>query len=201
MAAGDNVETSGDREMAVELKRRRFTIEEFQRMGASGILDGDERVELIEGEIVEMTPIGPPHASIVARLNALFAARLGARAIVWPQNPFVLPGQTSQFQPDLALLRLRTDFYGRRHPEPAAALLVIEVMDSSPARDRRVKLPIYARGGVEEVWLVQAATATLEVCRSPLGSDFRDRRTLERAASLAPLAFPDLRLSVADIVG
>ena len=152
--------------MAVELKRRLFTVEEFQRMAEAGILDEDERVELIEGEIVEMTPIGPPHASVVARINALFAARLGARVIVWPQNPFVLRPQTSQFQPDLALLRPRADFYSSRHPEPADALLVIEVMDSSVARDRRVKLPIYARARVEEVWLVHGVASTVEVCRS-----------------------------------
>ena len=187
--------------MAVELKRRRFTIEEFQRMGEAGILDEDERVELIEGEIVEMTPIGPPHASTVARLNALFAARLGGRVIVWPQNPLVLRRQTSQFQPDLALLRPRADFYAARHPEPADALLVIEVMDSSVARDRRVKLPIYARAGVEDVWLVHAVASTVEVCRDPRGSDYRDRRVLDRSATLSPLAFPDLVLTVADIVG
>jgi Uma2 family endonuclease len=201
MAAGDNVETSGDREMAVELKRRLFTIEEFQRMGETGILDEDERVELIEGEIVEMTPIGPPHASVVARLVALFAARLGVRAIVWPQNPFVLRPQTSQFQPDLALLRPRADFDSSRHPEPTDALLVVEVMDSSMARDRRVKLPIYARAGIDEVWLVHAVASTVEVCRDPRGSDYRNRGVLERSATVAPLAFPDLALTVADIVG
>lgn len=187
--------------MAVELKRRLFTIDEYQRMAEAGILDEDERVELIEGEIVEMTPIGPPHASVVARLNALFTARLGARVIVWPQNPFVLRRQTSQFQPDLALLRPRADFYASRHPEPTDASLVIEVMDSSVARDRRVKLPIYARARVEEVWLVHAVASTVEVCRDPRGSDYRDRRVLERSATLAPLAFPDLVLTVADIVG
>ncbi len=187
--------------MAVELKRRPFTIEEFQRMGEAGILDEDERVELIEGEIVEMTPIGPPHASVVARLVALFAARLGVRAIVWPQNPFVLRRQTSQFQPDLALLRPREDFYGSRHPEPADALLVIEVMDSSVARDRHVKLPIYARAGVAEVWLVHATASTVEVCREPRASDYGSRHVLERAATLAPLAFPDLTVTVVDVVG
>src|SRR5262245_22217215 len=202
MAASENVDaTSGDDAMAVELKRRRFTVEEFQRMGELGILDDDERVELIDGEIVEMTPIGPPHASVVARINALFAAHLGVAVIVWPQNPFVLRRQTSQFQPDLALLRPRADFYGARHPEPADALLVIEVMDSSVARDRRVKLPIYARAGVDEVWLVHAVTGTIEVCRQPRGSIYHDRRILDRSAALAPLAFPDLALTVADLVG
>ena len=183
------------------LKRRRFTIEEYQRMGEAAILEGDERVELIEGEIVEMTPIAPPHASVVARLVALFTARLGDRVIAWPQNPLVLRRQTSQFQPDLALLRPRPDSYARRHPEPADAVLVIEVMDSSVARDRRIKLPIYARGRVGEVWLVHAEAATVEVCRHPHGSDYRDRRVLDREGSLAPLAFPELRLTVRDIVG
>jgi Uma2 family endonuclease len=201
MAPSDSVDTSGDREMAVELKRRLFTVDEFQRMADAGILDEDERVELIEGEIVEMTPIGPPHASAVARINALFAARLGPRAIVWPQNPLVLRRQTSQFQPDLALLRPRADFYGGRHPEPADAYLVIEVMDSSVARDRRVKLPIYARGGVEDVWLVHVAASTVEVCRDPFRDSYRDRRVLDRSAALAPRAFPDVVLSVTDILG
>jgi Uma2 family endonuclease len=187
--------------MAVELKRRLFTIEEFQRMGELGILDEDERVELIEGEIVEMSPIGPPHASPVARAVAVFAARLAGRAIVWPQNPLVLRRQTSQFQPDLALLRPRDDFYAARHPEPADTFLVIEVMDSSVAQDRRVKLPIYARARVADVWLVHAAASAVEVCRDPRGSDYRDRCVLDRAAALSPRAFPDLALTVADIVG
>ena len=91
--------------MAVELRRRRFTVEEYQRMGATGILDEDERVELIEGEIVEMNPIGPLHGSVVARLVALFVQRVGDRAVVWPQNSLVLRAQITQLQPDIALLR------------------------------------------------------------------------------------------------
>ena len=113
----------------------------------------------------------------------------------------MLRRQTSQFQPDLALLRPRPDFYAGRHPEPADAFLVIEVMDSSVARDRRVKLPMYARARVREVWLVHAEAATVEVCRHPLGADYRNRRVLDRSGSLAPLAFPDLALTVTDIVG
>ena len=113
----------------------------------------------------------------------------------------MLRRQTSQFQPDLALLRPRADFYASRHPERADALLVIEVMDSSVARDRRVKLPIYARAGVEDVWLVHAVASTVEVCRDPRGSDHRDRRVLDRSTTLSPLAFPDLVLPVADLMG
>src|SRR5262245_39498507 len=100
MTKARNIPASGGGDMAVELRRRRFTVEEYQRMAETGILDEDERVELIEGEIVEMTPIGPLHASVVARFNALLVSRLGDRVIVWPQNSVVLRAQGSQFQPD-----------------------------------------------------------------------------------------------------
>jgi Uma2 family endonuclease len=136
--------------MAVMLKRRRFTLEEYHRLGETGILHEDERVELVEGEIVEMSPIGRPHASIVARLTMLLARHFGERAIVWVQNPLALPRQRSEFQPDLALLKFRPDFYRSAGVEPDDALLVVEVMESSVVYDRRVKLPIYARSGVPE---------------------------------------------------
>ena len=93
--------------MAVDLRRRRFTVDEYERMAETGILDEDERVELIEGEIVEMSPIGPPHASVVARMTAVLVPRLAGRAIVWSQSSLVLRGQTSYLQPDLILLHPR----------------------------------------------------------------------------------------------
>ena len=108
--------------MALMRKPRRFTLEEYHRMGEAGILDEDERVELVEGEIVEMTPIGRVHASVVARIGKLFWMHFGDRAVVWIQNPLALPRQVSEFQPDLALLKSRPDFYrgtgraGRRAP-------------------------------------------------------------------------------------
>ncbi len=126
--------------MALMRKPRRFTLEEYHRMGEAGILDEDERVELIEGEIVEMSPIGPLHGSVVARLVSLLVRQLGDRAIVWPQNSLVLRAVVSQLQPDLALLRPRADYYRSANPEPRDVLLVIEVVDSSVDRDRRVKL-------------------------------------------------------------
>ena len=116
--------------MAVELRRRLFTIDEYERMAETGILDEDERVELIEGEIVEMSPIGPPHSSIVARMTAVLVPRLAGRAILWSQNSLLLRVQASYFQPDLILLRPRDDYYRSTNPEPRDALLVIEVMDS-----------------------------------------------------------------------
>jgi len=183
------------------LERRRFTIEEYWRMGEAGILDEDERVELIEGEIVTMTPIGPPHASVVARLTRLFSELVGRRAFVWVQGPLVLRGQRSQLQPDLSLVQLRADFYRSGHPEPADVFLVVEVMDSSVERDQRVKIPIYARAGIPEVWLVNLNTDSIETHRRPAPAGYRERRVIEHSGSLGPQAFPDLVIPAADIVG
>lgn len=187
--------------MAVDLRRRRFTIDEYERMAETGILDEDERVELIEGEIVEMSPIGPPHASIVARINAVLVSRLGGRAVVWPQSSLVLRALASYFQPDLMLLQPRDDYYRSANPEPRDALLVIEVMDSSVYRDRRIKLPLYARARVAEVWLVDVSVDTVEICRKPVGRRYRSARIAARGEQIAPLAFPDVSLAVTDLVG
>jgi Uma2 family endonuclease len=200
MAEARSVEAGGD-EMAVVLKRRRFTLEEYQRLGETGIIHEDERVELVEGEIVEMSPIGWPHASVVARINHLFSARFASRAIVWVQNPLALPRQVSQFQPDLALLKPHADFYRRKGVEPEDALLVVEIMDSSVAYDRRVKLPIYAQGGVPEVWLVNVNRNTVEVWRNPMPDGYREQRLVDRTGTIAALAFPDIPLAVQDLVG
>jgi Uma2 family endonuclease len=187
--------------MAVELRRRRFTIDEYERMAETGILDEDDRVELIEGEIVEMSPIGPPHASIVARINAVLVSRLLGRAIVWPQSSLVLRALASYFQPDLILLRPRDDYYRSVNPEPRDALLVIEVMDSSVYRDRRVKLPLYARARVADVWLVDVSADTVEICRDPVGRRYRSARVATRGDQIAPLAFPDVPFAVTDLLG
>lgn len=194
------MEPGGD-QMAVMRKRRRFTLEEYHRMGETGILDEDERVELIEGEVVEMTPIGRAHASVVARITRLFGTHFGERVIVWVQNPLALPAQVSEFQPDIALLRSRADFYRGKRVEPDDALLVVEVMDSSVAHDRRVKLPIYAQAGVPEVWLLDVNQNTVEMHREPTAAGYRERRLVDRAGAIAPLAFPDVVLAVREVVG
>ncbi|PWU17084.1 MAG: Uma2 family endonuclease [Candidatus Rokuibacteriota bacterium] len=200
MGGRRSLDEGGD-EMAVMPERRRFTLEEYHRLGETGILGEDERVELVEGEIVKMTPIGWNHASVVARIATLFWARFGERTIVWVQNPLMLPRQVSEFQPDVALLKRRSDFYRGKPVEPDDALLVVEVMDSSVAYDRRVKLPIYARGSAPEVWLVDVNASTVEAHRSPTAAGYQDRRLVDRAGSITPLAFPDVTLPVVEIVG
>lgn len=179
---------------------RLFTTDEYHRMGTAGILSTHDRVELIGGQVVRMSPIGIRHASCVDRLTALFAARLGKRAIVRVQNPIVLSRMTEP-QPDLALLRPREDFYAERHPHPADVLLVVEVTDSSRAYDREVKLPLYARAGIPEAWVIDLGRGVLEVSRKPALRAYRERRELRRGERVALLAFPRLAFRVADMVG
>jgi hypothetical protein len=179
--------------VGVERVRRRFTIEEYERMAETGILAQDDRVELVEGEIVEMSPIGNPHAAFVANLNHLLMARVGDRVRVWVQGPVRVPPR-SKPQPDLALLRPRS--YVREGATAGDVLLVIEVAETSLPYDRTVKLRLYARAGIPEYWIVDANAETLEVYRSPSGERYTDHRRLARGERVAPLAFPEAALPV-----
>ena len=187
--------------MAVVLKTRRFTVDEYHRMGEAGILSQDDRVELLAGEVVDMSPIGPLHAGTVGRLTTLLSSRLGTQVIVWIQNPLLLRPEASEPQPDVVLLRLRTDFYTRAHPEARDVYLVIEVADTSVEKDRDVKFPIYARAGVPEAWLLDMVADRLEVHRHPTPDGYQDVRPFQRGESVAPQAFPDLVLTVDDLLG
>lgn len=155
----------------------RFTVGEYHRMGESGIFAPDARVELIEGEIVERTPIGPRHAACVNRLTDRLAGILRPRAILAVQNPVIL-GSVSEPQPDIAVLRATDDYYASGHPRPDDILLLIEVADTSRVYDRETKLPIYARHGVPETWLIDLAAETVEVCRDPGPEGYGDVRVL-----------------------
>jgi Uma2 family endonuclease len=152
--------------MAVQALRRLFTADEYHRMTQAGILSEDDRVELIEGEIVQMSPIGSRHARCVRLLNRIFSKGVGDRAIVDVQNPIRL-GERLEPQPDVALLRPRPDFYAGVHPGPEDVLLIAEVMERSAAFDREVKAPLYARSGIPEVWWVDLEEEVVEVYREP----------------------------------
>lgn len=185
--------------MTVELTRRRFTVDEYHRMVDTGILTEDDHVELLDGEIVEMTPIGRSHLGHVDRLTLLFATRLGTRAIVRVQGSIPLPRIDSEPQPDLVLLRPCPDFYVRTPLQTQDVLLVIEVADTSGARDR-AKMTLYARAGIAEAWVIDLPAARVEVYREPGPRGYRDVRSLSRGQRLAPAAFPDLDLAVDDIL-
>jgi Uma2 family endonuclease len=187
--------------MAVVLKTHRFTVDEYHRMGEVGIFSEDDRVELLAGEIVEMSPIGPLHAGTVGFLNALFTSRLGREVIVWVQNPLLLRAEDSEPQPDVVLLRPRPDFYRHAHPEPPDVYLVTEVADTSVAADREVKFPIYARARVPEAWLLNVSAERLEVHRHPTPDGYQDVCVLQRGEWVAPQAFPDLVLMVDALLG
>lgn len=148
--------------------RHLISVDAFHRMGETGILGPRERVELIDGEIIDMSPIGVLHAAIVARLASHFSQRLGPMGVVWCQNPLRLD-DISEPEPDIAILRPRADFYMTAHPGAADVLLVIEVADTSLAYDLGTKVPLYARHGIPEVWVIDAATRQTRVFRRPVG--------------------------------
>ena len=187
--------------MTVQLKRRRFTLDQYHRMGHTRILGVDDRVELVEGEVVELTPIHTRHAGTVARIAHLFAARLERRALVWSQNPLLLPQQQSEALPDLMLLVPRADFYVGGLPEPPSVRLLIEVADESLYYDRQKKLPLYAKGGVAESWLVNVDTRRLEIHRTPGRLRYRSVRLPTPTETFAPAAFPDVKLTLRDLFG
>jgi Uma2 family endonuclease len=147
-------------------------------MGEAGVFHVDDRVELIDGEIVDMTPIGSRHASVVARLSRSLTWAVGDAALVWTQNPVVL-GETSETQPDVALLRPRADFYASGHPRPADVLLVIEVADTSIRYDREIKFALYARHGIPEAWLVDLGRAAIMAYRHPGEGRYRNVAPLD----------------------
>lgn len=177
-----------------------FTVDEYERMAEVGILDADARVELLEGEIVAMSPIGAPHASVVNRANRLFVQRLGDRAVVSVQHPLRLVPR-SEPEPDLVIARDRADFYASAHPTAADALLVVEVSDSSLRKDRRVKVPIYARQGVVEVWIVDLAGQRILVHTDPVEGVYRQIRSAGPGEQLSPLALPELTIGVDEVLG
>jgi len=183
----------------VEVKRRRFTIEEYHRMAEAGILHEDDRVELIEGEIVHMTPIGRHHAACVAELNRLLLSAVGPRAVLWPQNPMTLPDETEP-QPDIVLLRPRADRYLEDDARPRDVLLLVEVADTSQRYDRNVKLPLYARSGVPEVWIVDLPGETIEVYRRPTAGGYEQVERSGRGGGVSPAAFPEVVLTVDTIL-
>ena len=174
---GRATETATERERVAHVRPYRFAVDEFARMGEAGIFTEDDRVELIDGTVLEMTPIGPPHAWIVSRLTELLVTRLAGRAYVSVQNPIRLDRHTEP-QPDLVVARRRSG-YTDRHPDADDVLLVVEVADSSLRHDREQKAPRYGRAGIPETWLVDLAAGTVTVYSDP-GPDGYARAQVRR---------------------
>lgn len=177
-----------------EVRTRRFSVDEFNRVGEQGFFNDESRVELIEGEIIEMGPIGPSHAGTPIRLVRVFLKRLGERAVISPQNPAVMDERNEPL-PDLVVARPRWDDYSRSAPRAEDLLLVVEVSDSTVGHDTR-KMGIYARNGVPESWMVQVKDATVGVFSEPSPTGYRLTRTYARGEAILLGAFPDISIPI-----
>jgi Uma2 family endonuclease len=184
-------------ETVSQVTRRRFTVAEYQRMGEVGIFAEDDRVELIAGEMYQMSPIGIRHARCVNRLNRILSRMAGPDMLVGVQNP-IYPSEESAPQPDLSIIYDRDP--GALWPIPADILLVIEVSDSTLAYDRGTELPLYAAAGIAEAWLVDLAAATLERHTEPRDGLYSLVARARPGESLASTVLPSLTIPVADIL-
>jgi Uma2 family endonuclease len=180
------------------VSRRRFTVDEYHRMIEAGIFNENNRVELIEGELIEMAAAGGRHIATVNDLTMWFAPRLLGRAIVSVQNPVQL--SRSEPEPDVALIRPRPDRPRTAVPQAEDVFLIIEVSDASFGYDHGTKVPIYAAAGIPEVWVVDLVRRRVLVHRSPDGDLYREALVIDRG-TLPPVAFPDLAISVDEIFG
>ena len=178
--------------------RRLFTVDEYCAMADAGILCEDERIELLDGEIIVMPPIGEPHEDSTDILNSDLSHLLRGRARVRVQNSVRLDDYGLP-QPDIAVVRLRDD-YNRRRPTPEDVLLLIEIADSSLRLDREIKLARYAAAGIPEVWIANVPARQVEAHSDPVAGSYRSRRVVTAEGSISPLAFPDVVLAVGDFL-
>ncbi|HEX7999449.1 MAG TPA: Uma2 family endonuclease [Pyrinomonadaceae bacterium] len=186
--------------MSQQLAKHWITADEYERMGEAGIFCPDDRLELLEGEIYEMSPIGSRHAACVKFLSNLLNRQLGDKLIVSTQDPIRL-NDFSEPQPDVALLRWRDDFYRDAHPTPADVLLVIEVADTTVESDRRYKLPLYAKAGINEAWLVNLPDERIELYAEPANGAYQLTREFKRDGDAQSHTIADVRVSVAAVIG
>ncbi|OUL27491.1 hypothetical protein BV378_09965 [Nostoc sp. RF31YmG] len=186
--------------MTVQLLRRKFTVEQYHKMIESGILTKDDRVELIRGEIIEMSPIGTKHAACVKCLNKLLSSKLKDKVLIAIQDPVKLDNN-SQPQPDVALLKPRDDFYATAHPQPQDIFLLIEVSDSTVVYDREEKIPLYAEANIIEVWLVDINEQIVEVYQQPTAAAYQLMHKFASGQTLSIPVFPDVNITVNEIFG
>lgn len=184
--------------MTVAVSKRTFNVREYYRMAEAGILTEDDRVELIKGEIIAMSPIGSKHAGCVNRLNTLLSNHLKKNAVVSVQNPIHLDDY-SEPQPDLAILKPRNDFYAQSHPQPADVLVVIEVADTTLTYDREVKLPLYAKVEIPEVWIVNLEENIVEVYTEPANEKFQHMQLLTVGEKLISFSVKKLAINLEEI--
>ncbi len=179
--------------------KHRFSVREYYRMAETGVLRPDARVELLNGEIIDMSPVGPFHGGLVKRLSRLFHLEAKGRWTVSTQDPLRLDDH-SEPEPDIMLLKPVPDDYISRHPQPEDVFLLIEVSDTTLDYDLEEKLPAYGRAGVPEVWIVNLQSATIEVYRELRFTGYASKTVLRAGEQAKPLAFPDAVVDVAELL-
>jgi Uma2 family endonuclease len=184
----------------VEPTRHKLTTDDFERLGESGFFAEDRRIELIEGDLIDMPPPGPGHMSVDIRLNRLLVLRAGDDALVSANGSLKLP-PWSMPQPDFMLLRPRVDGYAEGVPGPGDVLLVVEVADSSRRHDLITKARVYAKHGVCEYWVFEVPTQRLYLHREAVAPDglWRSVQVLEAPFRIAPLALPRLEIDADEL--
>jgi Uma2 family endonuclease len=185
--------------MQTDATKKLFTVDDYYRMLDVGILCDDDRVELIEGEIIQMSPMGSRHAAVVSSVTDVLVPLFKGKALLRPQLPLRL-NEFNEPEPDIAVVKPRRDRYSSRHPRPSDVFLVIEISDSSLRYDRDVKLPIYAASRVPEVWIAHLKSATLLVYRDPAGKAYSTHSKYARGESLSCREFPEIQLAVDDLL-
>lgn len=181
------------------IRRHRLSVAQYRRMGEAGILTRADRVELIDGEVIDMSPAGSRHAGVVRQLARLFERACGEEAIVSVQSPLDL-GDASEPEPDLVLLRPNDDYYKAAHPRAADALLVIEAADTSLRFDRRIKVPLYARHGIGELWLVDLERDAVTSHREPRDGRYRAVADIGPLHAASPAALPRVEIDLAAVL-
>ena len=182
------------------LPHRKFTVDEYHYFIEQGVFKPEERLELIEGELIEMSPIGKRHASRVNFLIELLRDFLGKNVIISPQNPIVLD-DFSEPQPDVCLLRRREDFYRQTNATAKDVLLVIEVADTTVKYDRDVKFPRYAANGIEEAWLIDLENDRVEIHSEPSQFGYSLVKILHRGQTAESIVLPEIKISVEELLG
>jgi len=180
--------------------RYRFTVEEYRRMGEANVFLSGVRVELIEGEIVDISPIGKRHAARVEALDELLRERLRRTVNIRVQSSVQLDDH-SEPEPDISVLKRRDDFYEHELPKPEDVLLLIEVSDTTLEYDSKVKVPLYAHSGIPEVWIINLKDERVEMFAAPSGGAYQTTATFSRDEEIQSNSLAALRLKVAEIFG
>jgi Uma2 family endonuclease len=185
--------------MSVGLSRRRFSVEEYHRMAEAGFFESDDRLELLEGGIIEMSPIGSRHAACVNKLNAILSRLPEERGIVGIQNPVVID-ELSELLPDVSLVHRRDDYYASGHPRGDDVRLIIEVAETSIEYDRDFKIPLYGKAGVPEVWLIDLRRGTVDLFADPRHGQFIVQETFRDGDVIRSRILSEISLRVRDVL-